>query len=73
VLAPQIAAPPRATIADWMAEIIAAQGADDFVISPTHLLDGFDDFVDLVVQELKRRGQFRLDCEGNTLRSYLRS
>jgi len=51
---------------------VAQQGADGFVITPAHLPEGFDDFVDLVVPELQRRGQFRLDYEGDTLRSYLR-
>ncbi|MEO6920621.1 MAG: LLM class flavin-dependent oxidoreductase, partial [Collimonas sp.] len=70
VLVPQVAG--NATdIADWMVNIIAQQGADGFVITPVHLPHGFEDFVDLVVPELQRRGQFRRDYEGDTLRSYL--
>jgi len=71
VLVPQVAGTP-ADIADWMEHIVTQQGADGFVITPAHLPEGFDDFVDLVVPELQRRGQFRLDYEGDTLRSYLR-
>jgi len=70
VLVPQVAG-TAADIADWMGNIIAQQGADGFVITPAHLPDGFDDFVDLVVPELQRRGQFRLEYEGDSLRSYL--
>ncbi|MNR82232.1 Nitrilotriacetate monooxygenase component A [compost metagenome] len=72
VLVPQVVG-TAADIADWMADIIAQQGADGFVITPAHLPDGFDDFVDLVVPELQRRGQYRLEYEGDTLRSYLKS
>jgi FMN-dependent oxidoreductase (nitrilotriacetate monooxygenase family) len=72
VLVPQIVG-TASDIADWMGNIIAQQGADGFVITPAHLPDGFDDFVDLVVPELQRRGQFRLEYEGDTLRSYLQS
>ncbi|WP_083444803.1 LLM class flavin-dependent oxidoreductase [Herbaspirillum rhizosphaerae] len=71
VLVPQVAS-TAADIADWMEHIVAQQGADGFVITPTHLPEGFDDFVDLAVPELQRRGLFRWDYEGDTLRSHLR-
>jgi len=71
VLVPQVAG-TAADIADWMEHIVAEQGADGFVITPAHLPEGFDDFVDLAVPELQRRGQFRWDYEGDTLRSHLR-
>jgi N-acetyl-S-(2-succino)cysteine monooxygenase len=32
---------------------------------------GLDDFIDLVLPELRRRGLFREDYEGTTLRSHL--
>jgi alkanesulfonate monooxygenase SsuD/methylene tetrahydromethanopterin reductase-like flavin-dependent oxidoreductase (luciferase family) len=70
VLVPQVAG-TAADIADWMAHIVAQQGADGFVITPVHLPNGFEDFVDLVVPELQERKQFRLDYRGDTLRSYL--
>lgn len=72
VLVPQIVG-TASDIADWMGHIIAAGGADGFVITPAHLPDGFDDFVDQVIPELQRRGQFRLEYEGATLRSYLKN
>ena len=71
VLVPQVAG-TAADIADWMEHIVAQQGADGFVITPTHLPEGFDDFVDLAVPELQRRGLFRWDYEGDTLRAHLR-
>jgi len=70
VLVPQVAGTAE-DIADWMGNIVAHHGADGFVITPAHLPHGFEDFVDLVVQELQRRGQFRPDYQGYTLRSYL--
>ena len=70
VLVPQVAG-TAADIADWMGHIVGKQGADGFVITPVHLPSGFDDFVEQVVPELQRRGQFRLDYRGDTLRSYL--
>jgi len=70
VLVPQVAG-TACDIADWMEHIVTQQGADGFVITPAHLPLGFDDFVELVVPELQRRGQFRVDYEGDTLRSYL--
>jgi alkanesulfonate monooxygenase len=36
-----------------------------------HLPGGLDDFVDKVVPELQRRGLFRRDYEGSTLRENL--
>jgi hypothetical protein len=40
---------------------------DGFNITPTHLPDGCEDFVELVVRELQRRGLFRTEYEGKTL------
>jgi hypothetical protein len=45
--------------------------ADGFNITPTHLPGGIDDFVELVVPELQRRGRFRREYEGATLRENL--
>lgn len=70
VLTPQIAG-TAADVADWLQSIIAANGADGFVISPSHLPHGFDDFVDQVIPELQRRGAFRQDYAGRQLRQHL--
>ena len=45
--------------------------ADGFNVTPTHLPGGIDDFVELVVPELQRRGRFRIAYEGATLRDNL--
>jgi hypothetical protein len=38
---------------------------------PPYFPGAFDDFVDLVVPELQRRGLFRHDYQGTTLRQHL--
>jgi N-acetyl-S-(2-succino)cysteine monooxygenase len=45
--------------------------ADGFVIMPAFFPGAFDDFVDRVVPELQRRGLFRLEYAGSTLRDHL--
>ncbi|MBV9827416.1 MAG: LLM class flavin-dependent oxidoreductase [Alphaproteobacteria bacterium] len=58
-------------IADAMQEWFETGACDGFNITPTHLPGGCEDFVALVVPELQRRGLFRSDYEGNTLRENL--
>jgi N-acetyl-S-(2-succino)cysteine monooxygenase len=48
--------------------MVDARAADGFNIIPTHLPNGIEDFVELVVPELQRRGRFRTAYEGRTLR-----
>jgi hypothetical protein len=45
--------------------------ADGFNILPRYLPGGLEDFVDLVVPELQRRGLCRAEYEGATLRDHL--
>ena len=45
--------------------------ADGFNIMPPILPDGLNDFVDMVIPELQRRGLFRTAYEGGTLRENL--
>ena len=58
-------------IADVLDEWFSAGIADGFVIMPAYFPGAFDDFVDHVVPELQRRGLFRLDYAGSTLRDHL--
>ncbi|MEA1674652.1 LLM class flavin-dependent oxidoreductase [Nitrospirillum sp. BR 11163] len=58
-------------VADDFAAWFHQGGADGFNIMFSHLPGGVDDFVDLVVPELQRRGLFRTDYEGRTLRENL--
>jgi alkanesulfonate monooxygenase len=60
-----------ATIADEMEEWLVTKGSDGFNVMFPYLPGGLDDFVDLVVPELQRRGLFRREYEGTTLRESL--
>jgi alkanesulfonate monooxygenase len=60
-----------AQIADTMQEWVEARAADGFNIVPSHLPVALDDFVELVIPELQRRGVFRTEYEGRTLRENL--
>ena len=59
------------TIADYMEEWFRNDGCDGFNIMPPFLPGGLDDFVDLVIPELQKRGLFRSEYEGKTLRENL--
>lgn len=58
-------------IADEMEEWFLKEGVDGFLIQPPYLPGGFRAFVELVVPELQRRGLFRTQYEGRTLRDRL--
>ena len=60
-----------ATIADTMQEWFESGACDGFNVMPALLPDTLRDFVDLVVPELQRRGLFRTEYEGRTLRANL--
>ena len=60
-----------ATIADEMEEWLTTDACDGFNVMFPFLPAGLDDFVDKVVPELQRRGLFRLEYEGTTLRENL--
>ena len=59
------------TIADEMQEWLETEGCDGFNVMFPWLPGGLDDFVDKVVPELQRRGIFRTEYEGRTLRENL--
>jgi len=59
------------TIADEMQEWLETEASDGFTVMFPYLPGGLDDFVDRVVPELQRRGIFRRDYEGKTLRENL--
>ncbi len=60
-----------ADIADIMQEWFEAEACDGFNIAPATLPGGGEDFVEMVVPELRRRGLFRTEYEGATLRENL--
>ncbi|HEY3720799.1 MAG TPA: LLM class flavin-dependent oxidoreductase [Roseiarcus sp.] len=59
------------TIADSMEEWLLGEGCDGFNVMFPFVPEGLDDFVDKVVPELQRRGLFRREYEGRTLRENL--
>jgi FMN-dependent oxidoreductase (nitrilotriacetate monooxygenase family) len=60
-----------AEIADYLQQWFEEEAADGFNIMPPWFPTQFDLFVDLVVPELQRRGLFRLEYQGRTLRENL--
>jgi N-acetyl-S-(2-succino)cysteine monooxygenase len=60
-----------ARIADISEEWFTGGMADGFIIMPAYFPGAFNDFVDLVVPELQRRGLYRTDYSGSTLRDHL--
>ncbi|BDM74201.1 monooxygenase (plasmid) [Streptomyces nigrescens] len=57
-------------IADQLQEWFTQGAADGFNIMPPHLPGGLEDFVDHVVPVLQRRGLFRTEYTGRTLREH---
>ena len=60
-----------AEIADTLQHWFEAGAADGFNLLPLTFPQGLDDIVDLLVPELQRRGLFRTEYEGATLRANL--
>ena len=58
-------------IADTLEEWFVGAAADGFNVLPPYFPGAFADFVDLVVPQLQRRGCFRRDYQGTTLRDHL--
>jgi FMN-dependent oxidoreductase (nitrilotriacetate monooxygenase family) len=58
-------------VADTLEAWFRANAADGFSLSPNTLPGGLDDFVDQVVPILQRRGLFRTEYSGSTLRENL--
>jgi N-acetyl-S-(2-succino)cysteine monooxygenase len=60
-----------AAIADVMEEWFGDRACDGFILVPPYFPAAFDEFIDQVVPELQRRGIFRRDYCGHTLRDHL--
>lgn len=58
-------------IADKMEHWFCNEGADGFNLMPPALPDSFDDFAEQVIPILQKRGIFRREYTGNTLREHL--
>ena len=60
-------------IADQLEHFLDDGGADGFMLAATYTPGCFEEFVDLVVPELQRRGRYRKRYTGSTLRENLLS
>jgi alkanesulfonate monooxygenase len=58
-------------IADVMEEWFKQEACDGFNVMPPYLPGALDEFVTLIIPELQRRGLFRTEYEGRTLREHL--
>jgi alkanesulfonate monooxygenase len=58
-------------VVDMMEEWYVEEAADGFNVMPPYLPGGLDDFVELVIPEMQRRGLFRTEYTGRTLREHL--
>jgi FMN-dependent oxidoreductase (nitrilotriacetate monooxygenase family) len=54
-------------VADQLEQIVDAEGSDGFMFSTVHMPGSIDEFAP-VIAELQRRGRFRTEFEGPTLR-----
>ena len=70
VLLPHLVGTP-VQIADQLEASFRNGEADGFIISPAYLPGAFEEFVQLVVPELQRRGLFHREYTGKTLRENL--
>lgn len=59
------------SIADGMSEWLENEACDGFTVVMPYLPEGLNDVCDRLVPELQRRGLFRKDYEGTTLREHL--
>jgi alkanesulfonate monooxygenase SsuD/methylene tetrahydromethanopterin reductase-like flavin-dependent oxidoreductase (luciferase family) len=67
---PQFVGTPM-SIVDQMDAFMAHAGGDGFMVSPFHFPGAIEEFVDLVVPELQRRGMMRTAYAGTTLKAHL--
>jgi alkanesulfonate monooxygenase SsuD/methylene tetrahydromethanopterin reductase-like flavin-dependent oxidoreductase (luciferase family) len=58
-------------VADFMQAWVEGGGCDGFIVQALRLPAEFDLFVQEVIPVLQRRGLFRRDYAGDTLRSHL--
>ena len=58
-------------VADRLEQWFTGHACDGFVIAATHVPGTYEDFVRFVIPELQRRGLFRTEFAGRTLRENL--
>jgi alkanesulfonate monooxygenase SsuD/methylene tetrahydromethanopterin reductase-like flavin-dependent oxidoreductase (luciferase family) len=69
-LCPQIVGTPK-SVADQLQDYFEARACDGFILTPTVFPGTWEQFVRSVVPELQKRGVFRTDYTGRTLREHL--
>ena len=67
---PQFVGTPE-SVTDQLLDFNDYIGGDGFMLSPIYCPGAIEEFVDLVVPELQRRGRFRTEYVGRTLRDHL--
>jgi FMN-dependent oxidoreductase (nitrilotriacetate monooxygenase family) len=58
-------------VADYMEEWFVKEACDGFTVMPPYIPGALDDFCEMVIPELQRRGLFRTEYDGATLRDHL--
>jgi alkanesulfonate monooxygenase len=58
-------------VADYMEDWFVRGACDGFTVMPPYIPGALDDFCEMVIPELHRRGLFRTEYEGRTLREHL--
>ncbi len=69
-LCPQIVGTPS-SVADQLQDLFESRACDGFILTPTVFPGTWEQFVRSVVPELQRRGLFRTEYRGRTLRDHL--
>jgi long-chain alkane monooxygenase len=68
---PQMVGTPQ-SVTDQLEAFIDEAGGDGFMLSPISCPGAIEDFVELIVPELQRRGRYRSCYRGSTQRDHLR-
>jgi len=58
-------------VADYMQDWFDKRACDGFTVMPPYIPGALDDFCNLVMPELRKRGLVRTEYEGTTLREHL--
>jgi N-acetyl-S-(2-succino)cysteine monooxygenase len=58
-------------VADYMETWFEARACDGFTVMPPYIPGALDDFCEMVIPVLRKRGRFWTDYEGHTLREHL--
>ncbi|MBB4577678.1 LLM class flavin-dependent oxidoreductase [Rhizobium lentis] len=71
-LCPQVVGTPQ-SVADQLQELFEKKGCDGFIVSPTEMPGSFETFTRSVVPILQKRGVFRKEYPGSTLRETIKA